>query len=391
MTGSTIYELTEPTSWAAVPSYYSYSSLKNILQCPRRWQLANSEWGEQKRFPERLRPSAVEGKIVHESLEILLRALGKRGHPAIGSEDFQNALEDCGFWTFFEQSLSEWNQTVKKHPRPAPQFLLRINPRSLANQAIRLFRKSYTARSGRAFSSVTEYQIQPAIRLHSQSPLSLLERVNALTELKLEHPEFPFVGILDQVRIDENDDIRITDFKTGKERTEHKKQLRLYAVLWWRATGTLPQRIEAQYLGSEWSESISKTDLLNTEMQLENEISDAAEALSGRPAPAEIGEHCRWCSVKARCNRGWALCESFEKPNERNFVDLQVVVSSPPTDSGFLGIRSGNKEITIVYSPAVWQTLPEISENQKIRIVYALHQNDTDTVEIRSWTEVFKL
>ena len=50
---TSFYELEAPTSWAAPPERYSFSSLQAIDACPRKWQLLHSEWGEHRRFPRR--------------------------------------------------------------------------------------------------------------------------------------------------------------------------------------------------------------------------------------------------------------------------------------------------------------------------------------------------
>ncbi|MCA9639695.1 MAG: hypothetical protein KC492_03345, partial [Myxococcales bacterium] len=58
------YELQEPTAWAVPPSIWSSASFDEIEECPRRWQLMRSRWGDFECFPVRLHPAAIEGQIV---------------------------------------------------------------------------------------------------------------------------------------------------------------------------------------------------------------------------------------------------------------------------------------------------------------------------------------
>jgi hypothetical protein len=112
VSAESIFDLLQPTTWAAPPALYSFSSLKGIRDCPRRWLLANSAWGTFARFPVRLMPSAIEGQIVHGALDLLAKELGRRGRPPIGSTEFSCAVEGCGFWQYFAQQLMEWNSKL---------------------------------------------------------------------------------------------------------------------------------------------------------------------------------------------------------------------------------------------------------------------------------------
>ncbi len=145
MNALSLYELIAPTKWAEPPKVFSFSSLKTILECPRRWQLLHSEWGEHSRFPVRMHPAALEGQIVHAALDLLSRSLGRCGRPPIGSPSFQKALQACDFWVFFARKIKTWNHRLAEHPKAGPYFLLRVHPRELANRTIRLFRERYCA------------------------------------------------------------------------------------------------------------------------------------------------------------------------------------------------------------------------------------------------------
>ena len=144
-----IYELSAPTAWAVPPTSYSFSSLRVIQECPRRWFLLNSRWGDFPRFPQRPAPSAIEGQIVHEVLDRLAKALGALGRPQIGTPAFTFALDRVGFWRFFSDQIADWNVRLAKHPRAVPNFVIRTTPGALANKAVRLLREQEQACQGR--------------------------------------------------------------------------------------------------------------------------------------------------------------------------------------------------------------------------------------------------
>lgn len=314
MTPSTPYELVVPSRWAQPPKQFSFSSLQAVAVCPRRWQLLHSEWGAFSRFPERAHPSAVEGQIVHEALDLLSRALGRVGRPALGSAEFQAAATECGFWGFFATQIDEWNSRATGHPRTGPGFVIRTAPRELANRAVRLFREQYRPGGRRTLHA------KPGGDLEADTVLLRLRRDGALSEVRLEHPALPLAGILDLVFLEEPSAVVIVDFKTGVAKDTHKDQLLLYAMLWWRVTGQLPARIEVQYLNDGWGETVSKADLERVERKIGKEIKSAVETLAQQPATARPARQCARCPVRARCDDGWPYAEPAGAPTGRRLT-----------------------------------------------------------------------
>ena len=76
-------------------------------------------------------------------------------------------------------------------------------------------------------------------------------------------------------------------------------------MLWWRATGTVPARIEIQYLHDRWAAPVTKADLERTERACAKDIAAAVQAIGRQPAPARAGADCARCPVRARCD-DWA-------------------------------------------------------------------------------------
>lgn len=378
------YEVLEPTEWVPPPDTYSFSSLQEVEGCPRRWQLLRSTWGEQGRYPQRPHPKAVEGRIVHESIEQLVRALGRRGMPAIGSTGFQDAVREVDFWGHFARETAKWNERLAEHPRSGPHFVLRTPPRQLANQAIRLFREQYVPSASLTPQAARS---DSAKRGSSVDVRRLLRSRGALAELRIKHPELPFVGILDLVRLD-GGEVEVVDFKTGEVKEDHERQALIYAVLWWRVTGETPSKVSLQYLGGRRTRTVTTDQLTVVDKELGAAIDAARGALSKQPATARPGDGCRFCPARARCDPGWSHYQSTTARLRNGVADVEAVVATKPSDHGFLASRQG-KTLNVVFDAAVGGQLPRLDEGSALRMIDCVATEDSKTVEIKPWTEVF--
>lgn len=374
------YELQRPTAWADPPATWSSTSLDDVEACPRRWQLLRSQWGEHARFPVRPHPAAVEGQIVHEALDRLTRACGQRGQPAFGGAEFAAALSDADFFPGFARAVAEWQGRFNAHPRPGPPFRLRASAEELANRAVRMFRDQYKP-DGRAASQAAEHATEAPADVGA-----LLRQRHALSEVKLTHPEIPFLGILDRVQHTE-EGVEVVDFKTGRPSDKHRRQLLRYALLWWRTTGAVPVRASAQYLDGVESWPVTLGALEDIESELAKKIPHLSDALSARPAAAKPGTACHTCPVRARCAAGWAVGEEAALVDGRG--DAELVVRAKAGDHGFLARSRAGAEIAVVYDAAVATLLPEHVDDQVLRVLDGVWKEKRTQLEIRAWTEVF--
>ena len=381
---TSFYELEHPTTWAKVPEQFSFSSLQTIESCPRRWQLLRSAWGDHARFPERPHPAALEGSIVHEAIELLVRALGRRGMPSIGSSLFREAIEDIDFWGYFSRETNRWNEKLAAHPRSGPFFVLRTPPRELANRAIRLFREQYTALNVEPFIHDAG---AAAVGSGNDDVMDLLRGRGALSEVEVKHPTIPFHGIIDLVELVE-DDVQVVDFKTGKQKDAHELQLQMYAVLWWRQTGVRPSRLAVQYLNQRREFEVGEGELLAAEAHLEASIADARRLLADTPAEARPGKDCGYCAARARCGAGWLAYQASLGRPTRGTADVEVVIAAQPSPSGFLA-EVGGREVDVVFEAAVGQQLPNVAVGDRLRLLDVVVRDEGKTFEVRPWTEVY--
>ena len=115
-------------------------------------------------------------------------------------------------------------------------------------------------------------------------------------------------GYVDRLDRNAAGDTRVVDYKTGKAPGEHFEQkalfqMRFYALVLWKATGTLPRLLQLLYLGNEQMLRYEpdEADLLATERKLQAlwaAIQRATDSGDWRPSPSRL---CDWCDHKSRC------------------------------------------------------------------------------------------
>lgn len=388
MSDGAVYTLCAPTKWAEAPRSFSYSTLRLTRACPRRWLLLNSAWGNSPKFPQRHAASAVEGRIVHEALDRLARALGHAGMPPIGSPAFARVADDCGFWRFFVEEVSIWNSEITREPRQGSASMIRVAPMDLANRAIRLLREQYEP----ADAPEAGDRATPLPQLGSRSVSSLSSQLAAagtLSEREFRHPSLPFVGIVDLIRATDQG-IVVVDFKTGRARPEHREQVELYAMLWWRNGGEVPSRGVVQYLNERQEWSITRESLERCESMLASAVTEASESLGSPPAEARPSRDCATCLVRARCEEGWAFMEGLQSHADRQFSDSELVVMSPPGPAGFLARRSGGADVSVVCDASIATSLTTLACGDRIRVL-GLLQRSVSELELTRSSEVYRM
>jgi hypothetical protein len=388
-----LYQLLGPTAWAAPPSSYSYSSLIAIERCPRQWQLAHSRYGDLTRFPTRPHPAAVEGEIVHAVLDRLFKVLAVRGMPALGTPSFREGLVDVDVQGSVRRLLVEHERRLADHPR-AGAFRLRTSPQQLVNQVIRLFRGLYqdAVTTNRASDLPAEITRAPQQLPSGPALAAFLRERGALSELPLVHPTLPFGGIIDLIWSDKGESV-ITDFKTGQEKPEHKKQVAYYAILWWRCSGVIPGRAEVRYPDRFVPVPVQETLLREAEEELRQRVSAVATTLALTPTQVVLGEHCRHCDVRQFCDRYWAdrikpLPGRTREAGQELSLDVEVTVVGEPSASGFDAQAGEEGVLPVVFRDDVALVHGPFAKGERLRILGG-QVIEGGALELRPWTEVF--
>jgi hypothetical protein len=234
---------------------------------------------------------------------------------------------------------------------------------------------------------------RPVIERVGEALLSLLSSRGALSELRLEHPSVPFVGIIDLVRLGE-DGVSLVDFKTGEPKSAHRQQLTLYAVLWWRRTGQVPAAIEARYPSHMATFSVRTDDLHIAEEGLRSRIDELTGLLENPPAVPRPGDQCRYCDVRQFCNAYWEnglkeLPTSQTKQNEQKSIDIELTVRGQPAATGFEAQSRSGRLFTVVHSADGWKVHGPFIDGESLRILNTRLAENGDILELMPWTEVF--
>jgi hypothetical protein len=392
MSVPSIYRMTQPTGWAAAPTSYSYSSLTSIERCPRQWQLEHSSYNELPRFPARPNPATAEGDIVHRVLDKLFRSLAIRGLPSLGSDEFRKCLVDVDIRGSVNTLIQEHEQRLVEHPRGA-RCRLKAGNQQLVNKIIRLFRAQYEPAPGSAVAAPSPTSLSTGEIPSGQALYEFLVEYGTLSELPLSHPALPFSGILDLLRMTD-EGVIVTDFKTGQVRDDHLKQVRLYAVLWWRCSHHLPARCQVRYPGETREVGVTESELVAVERELGNRIEAAREALSKPWSEAKTGDHCTYCDVRQFCKPFWderanGLPRRAPTNNQPQWVDVELTVASDPSENGFEAETPDGTRLLVVFQQSDTPLHGPFQAGERLRILRGMFKKKEGEFELKPWTEVF--
>lgn len=388
MDARALYRLTAPTDWAGAPARYSYSTLKSLRECPLRWQLQRSSYGETRGFPERPSIAAMTGKIVHSALDHLFRALGAHGLPPVGSAPFQRVLRELALVSRIRASLRARQDDLSANPRAAGQRII-ASERDLYNQVCRLFHPVYAqARTARQ-----ERQEGPPRKRMDESIHELLAKLHTkgtLSEVRLIHPTLPLLGIIDLLW-DDRGQTRIVDFKTGTPQPQHREQLELYALLWWRVTGDRPVFLEIRHPAGAETYDVDETTLLALEARLVEELRALSADLDHPPCVARPGPHCRHCDVRALCDTYWTGCQPASSPVlEDTWGDAELIVIAAVSGAEVLCHDRAGNELTLTFDEDTAATLKPWEPGEQLRVLSALQPTGRAELQLKRGSEVFR-
>jgi hypothetical protein len=210
-----------------------------------------------------------------------------------------------------------------------------------------------------------------------------------LSEQELRHPSLPVVGILDLIRAT-NDGVVVVDFKTGAPRPEHQEQVELYALLWWRNTDELPVRVAVQYLDGRQEWSVTREQLETLERTLEANLLSASTSLRNAPAEARPSDDCVSCLVRARCNEGWPFAQALQNRRRGYARDLDAVVVSEPTATGYLIKCADGTELPVVFEASIGVAFPKVRSGDHVRMI-GVHQRDSGELELARSSELYRI
>lgn len=225
------------------------------------------------RLPEQPSAAATRGTVVHAVLEALFDEEPANRTPARA----------------MQLLAPQWEQLLAQQPELAELFAQDTDGTAVAawlESARVLLATYFTLEDPRGFTPAGREQL---VETMLESGLRLR-------------------GYIDRIDQAPDGQVRVVDYKTGaspREAFEAKAlfQMKFYALLLWRTTGTIPAVLKLIYLADadELRYSPQETELRALERQLGalwNAIESAIERKEFTPHPSRL---CDWCDFKAQC------------------------------------------------------------------------------------------
>ncbi len=322
--------------WPAQPEWMSYSSLRELEECPRRWALRRASYPEiwdRSGYPDYPAVPTLVGDVVHLALEHILRALVDQRCDSPRSACAVGVLRALGGYTSIVEAAID--STLSR---------LEVNPR------VRYRLPSYRTALGMKLPELRR-RVQEIV---SRSALSLREdrgnagdagshagalAIGSHAEVELRVQALGWLGRVDLISLTPTS-CEIVDYKTGKEQGSHAEQLRTYALLWSRDSVLNPTARPATKLVIAYPTNDRPVDVpdatsLNAmEASIRVRTDAAREELRGRPPRAHPArETCSNCSVRHLCAEYWQdLATRTELAEERiespTFGDVELHVET---------------------------------------------------------------
>lgn len=142
-------------------------------------------------------------------------------------------------------------------------------------------------------------------------------------------------GFVDRVDVAPSGATRIVDYKTGNSPSELFEgkalfQLKFYALVMWRVSGTIPALLQLMYLGDKQilRYAPDEADLLATERKVRALWAAIERALANREFPPRRSRLCDWCAHQALCPEFGGVTPAYPEP-----VGAVVVPLDQPTEA----------------------------------------------------------
>lgn len=298
--------------WPTTPALWSYSSLKEMEACPRRWMLSRATYPDvwdRRGYPQQPVAAGVFGNVVHGVVERLAEALADAGIESATPGAVIGVLSAQGGWRgIVLKEIDHQLTRFDDNPRASHERIDRLREELIrraphAADQVKTFLGRGALPAGRSTSAGGDSSGQAPKRLPATSG-TYLEREVRAEELRL-------MGRIDLLVVDDSD-VAVIDFKTGDEDPGHTEQVRLYALLWHLDEQTNPDSRPATKLELAYpshTRSVEPPDSAALEALHAGMVERIAAAdevtVDASPAATPSREGCQFCQVKHLCETYW--------------------------------------------------------------------------------------
>lgn len=321
MTGfSWIVRLGEASSPPEPLTTMSYSTLVDAERCPRRWWLTHAryphlwnEWG----YPQPFSLPLSTGRIVHRAIETLIKAADSSDTNEHGPMALAAALHRIGgYMHLLNCSMLEEIDALRRNPRVEEQ--LEWIERDLRGRLL-LMREQVQAQIARLAPTFVQHADGKRGQVGDRRA-ALSE--GAHSEVAVQSAKLGWKGIVDLITVSQ-EDVEITDFKTGVEKSSHAEQVRIYSLLWADDDELNPAHRQATKLSVAYAASTVTIPPLEDEESFRRQLvvrtNEVLEQIS-LPEPAALpeAETCRSCFVRHLCDEYWITFGPIHRTSQGN-------------------------------------------------------------------------
>ena len=359
----------------------SYSTLSVLEACPRQWAVRTADYPsvwEESGYPRPPQQEALEGTVVHLSLQKITRALVERRCPSLTDESAISALRELGGYTaVVVGSLKLALQPYERNPRADPVFeeihrRLTARVPELRSRVQRLLtRIRPVERCTGGFEPAVNH---PGVESRSQ----LLH--GSYAEVEIRAIEMGWRGFADLLTLSKTE-CEIRDFKTGVPKQEHVSQVRTYALLWaldreLNPAGRLADRLILSYdKGDTEVPAPDKGEIRQLEDELRRRTAEALTNLQADPPEARPSpQNCEHCPVRHLCEEYWHL-HARQRPStgsaNSGFGDVQIGLTGQHGPSSWDGVIQSGPDLK-VGEPILLRTTNlqfELQSGQRVRLL----------------------
>ena len=362
--------------WPTPPANWSFSALKDVEACPRRWALSNATYRglwEGRGYPKRPSQSTLTGRVIHRSAESILRSLTSAGCSGLEDPTSTVVLRNLGGIS----GVVDLQLEAELHE-------LRLNPRAARKRDFlkrQLTEKVPSMRTAvqqlmRSVERISPREKRRVPATHQPSRL----RPGTYPEQVVADDALRFMGVIDLLEVTE-DGAEIADFKSGSPDITHEEQLRCYSALWTHDRVRNPEgrpatRLRIVYPSGSVDLPLDGVDDNDTRKSLRTRIMLATEELEKEiPKASPSPDICQYCSVRHLCDEYW---ESGTNETRTIAIDLEMQVQELRTAS------SGTVRLPRTSSnSAIFGQLEGIGSGDRVRALELYRSIDDLTAEVQ--------
>lgn len=330
--------LTPPAEWPQAPRWMSFSLLRLIEECPRKWALGAASYPDLwkgRGYPRRAPIATIAGTTVHLAVEKTCRALVEANCCNLQSPEAIEVMKTLGGHTaLLAACLALALEPYRSNPRTVRVFDSVERDLRAELPAMRIQVQKLLARIGSRISGERPIKTVGGESVAHRTRLS----DGIYPELEVSSEKIQWRGRIDLMVL-RNSELHIVDFKTGVPRSHHSEQLACYALLWASDRRLNPEGKHATQLTLAYrSHDVTipvptEKDLIELEANLAARTTAAIEAATSDPPSAKPSKDaCAYCEVRHLCTPYWTVkvqeqLAASGQPSD-TFVDAEVLVLS---------------------------------------------------------------